>query len=170
MISLPVAGAARFKWLSKLMYANQLLDLPFLAVTRNERQEYVIRHFFSSRGIIKAWRWWWAIQKRKGEKERERGGVTKNQKTTAQPTWWIMTAVKWITQEGEALQNIDLMLHSCREDVHPHYARSNIPQHTLGLWFPELLGEKEARTFLSDGHLSTIQCLQIKAWTESIKI
>lgn len=102
-------------------------------------------------------------------RERERGRHKKSE-NRKQPMWWIMTAVKWITQEGEALQNIDLMLHSCREDVHPHYARSNIPQHTLGLWFPELLGEKEARTFLSDGHLSTIQCLQIKAWTESIKI
>jgi len=30
-----------------------------------------------------------------GEREREReGGRHKNQKTTAQPTWWIMTAVK----------------------------------------------------------------------------
>lgn len=46
MLSLPVAGAVRLKCLSKLIYANQLLDLPFLAVTRNERQEYVIRHFF----------------------------------------------------------------------------------------------------------------------------
>lgn len=63
LIILPVAGAARFKCLSKLMYANQLLDLPFLAVTRNERQEYVIRH---SCRTIKAWRWW-AIQMRERE-------------------------------------------------------------------------------------------------------
>ncbi len=54
MISLPVAGAAQFKCLSKLMYANQLLDLPFLAVTRNERREYVIRQiYFPLAGLSK---------------------------------------------------------------------------------------------------------------------
>lgn len=53
-ISLQVAGADQFKCLSKLMYANQLLDLPFLDVTHNERQECHQTHFFPSCRIIKA--------------------------------------------------------------------------------------------------------------------
>lgn len=86
------------------------------------------------------------------ERERERGRH-KNQKTTAQPTWWIMTAVKWITQDGEALQNIDLMLHPCREGVHPHYARSNIPNIPWAFGFPSHSERKtEAEIFLSHEH------------------
>ncbi len=83
MISLPVAGAAQFKCLSKLMYANQLLHLPFLDVTRNERQEYVIRHVFP---LLQNYQIMKVVVGHSDEEERERRGVTKNQKTTAQPT------------------------------------------------------------------------------------
>jgi len=134
-----------------LMYANQLLDLPFLAVTRNERQKYVIRHFFFS-FLAELSKHEGGGQFRWGREREREGGRHKNQKTTAQPTWWIMTAVKWITQDGEALQNIDLMLHPCWEDVHPHYARSNIPNIPWAFGFPSHSERKTYEIFLSHAH------------------
>lgn len=73
MISLPVAGAAQFKCLSKLMYANQLLHLPFLDVTRNERQEYVIRHVFL---LLQNYQSMKVVVGHSDEEEREREGAS----------------------------------------------------------------------------------------------
>lgn len=151
---MPVAGATRFECLSKPMCANQLLGLLFCPSHVMKEETVSSRHFFPSRRIIIARRWW-VIRMRKPGGDRVGGGGCHK---TSENNWITHVVDHGSSQVNnsrvEASQIIDLMLHSCGEEVHKHYTRSTSSLHDVGLRF-----SKCGKFF---PHLSTILHLEIK--------